>query len=140
MVAIFVNGSGQIEQSLDRTLHQCFLPSFTCFGWGVSEEKIKMWKVNRRQTTDAKWWQKLTLPLARWANNSLWWGQYMFLLTGLLSLSRTQLTRICIEVPNFIVYKNIYNLTPVDSDESKFRLSRIKFWSWDVESHIIYIR
>jgi hypothetical protein len=22
------------------------------FGWGVSEEKIKMWKVNGRQTTD----------------------------------------------------------------------------------------
>jgi hypothetical protein len=28
----------------------------------VSEEKIKMWKVNGRQTMDAKWWQKLTLP------------------------------------------------------------------------------
>jgi hypothetical protein len=36
---------------------------------GVSEEKIKMWKVNGRQTTDTKWWQKLTLPLARWAKN-----------------------------------------------------------------------
>jgi hypothetical protein len=24
----------------------------TSFGWGVSEEKIKMWKVNGRQTTD----------------------------------------------------------------------------------------
>ena len=36
---------------------------------GVSEEKIKMWKVNGRQTTDAKWWQKLTLPSARWAKN-----------------------------------------------------------------------
>ena len=35
----------------------------------VSEEKIKVWKVNGRQTTDAKWWQKLTLPLARWAKN-----------------------------------------------------------------------
>jgi hypothetical protein len=22
-------------------------------------EKIKMWKVNRPRTTDAKWWQKL---------------------------------------------------------------------------------
>ena len=30
---------------------------------------IKIWKVNGRQTTDAKWWQKLTLPLARWAKN-----------------------------------------------------------------------
>jgi hypothetical protein len=28
-----------------------------------------MWKVNddRRHTTDAKWWKKLTLPLARWS-------------------------------------------------------------------------
>jgi hypothetical protein len=34
---------------------------------GVSEEKIKMWKANGRQTTEAKWWQKLTLPIARWA-------------------------------------------------------------------------
>ena len=37
----------------------------------ILEEKIKMWKVNGRQTTDAKWWQKLTLSLARWANNWL---------------------------------------------------------------------
>jgi hypothetical protein len=26
------------------------LPSLTSFGWGVSEEKIKMWKVNGRRT------------------------------------------------------------------------------------------
>jgi hypothetical protein len=45
----------------------CFLPSFSSYGWGVSGEKIKMWKVNGRQTTDDKWWQKLTFPLARWA-------------------------------------------------------------------------
>ena len=64
MVAMFVNGSRHNEQSLERTFHRCFLPSFTSFGWGVSEEKIKMWKV---KTTDTKWWQKLTLPLARWA-------------------------------------------------------------------------
>jgi hypothetical protein len=75
--AMFVDGSGQNGQSLERTFHRWFLTSFTAFDWGVSEEKIKMWKVNerrttddRRQTTDAKWWQKLTLPLARWANNS----------------------------------------------------------------------
>jgi hypothetical protein len=42
MVAMFVNGSGQNGQSLERTFHRCFLPSFTSFGWGVSEEKIKM--------------------------------------------------------------------------------------------------
>ena len=73
MAAIFVNGSAQNEQSLERTFHRCFLPSFTSFGWGVSEEKIKMWKVNGRQTTDAKWWQKLTLPLARWAKQGHSW-------------------------------------------------------------------
>jgi hypothetical protein len=50
MAAMFVNESGQNEQSLERTFHRCFLPSFTSFGWGVSEEKIKMWKVNGRQT------------------------------------------------------------------------------------------
>jgi hypothetical protein len=49
-MADIVNGSGQNEQSLERTFHRCFLPSFTSFGWGVSEEKIKMWKVNGRQT------------------------------------------------------------------------------------------
>jgi hypothetical protein len=47
---MFVNGSGQNEQYLERTFHRCFLPSFISFGWGVSEEKIKMWKVNGRRT------------------------------------------------------------------------------------------
>ena len=50
MAAMFVIGSGQNEQSLERTFHRCFLTSFTSFGWGVSEEKIKMWKVNGRRT------------------------------------------------------------------------------------------
>jgi hypothetical protein len=42
MAAMFVDGSGQKEQSLERTFHRCFLPSFTSFGRAVSEEKIKM--------------------------------------------------------------------------------------------------
>jgi hypothetical protein len=42
VAAIFVNGSGRNEQSLERTFHRCFLPSFTSFGCAVSEEKIKM--------------------------------------------------------------------------------------------------
>ena len=42
MVAMFVNGLGQNEHSLERTFHRCFLPSFTSFGLGSSEEKIKM--------------------------------------------------------------------------------------------------
>jgi hypothetical protein len=42
VVVMFVNGSGQNEQSVERTFHRCFLPSFTSFGQAVSEEKIKM--------------------------------------------------------------------------------------------------
>ena len=40
VVAMFVNQSGQNEQSLQRTFHRCFLPSFGSFGKAVSEEKI----------------------------------------------------------------------------------------------------
>ena len=40
VVAMFVNGSGRNEQSLQRTFHRCFLPSFCSFGPEVSEEKI----------------------------------------------------------------------------------------------------
>jgi hypothetical protein len=36
MVAIFVNVSGQNEQSQQRTFHRCFLPSFGSFGQMVS--------------------------------------------------------------------------------------------------------
>ena len=50
VAAMFVNESGQNAQSLERTFHRCFLPSFSLFGWGVAEERIKMWKVNRRRT------------------------------------------------------------------------------------------
>jgi hypothetical protein len=32
LVAMFDNRSGQNEQSLERTFHRCFLPSFTSFG------------------------------------------------------------------------------------------------------------
>ena len=37
---MFVNRSGRNEQSLQRTFHRCFLPSFGSFGQVVSEEKI----------------------------------------------------------------------------------------------------
>jgi hypothetical protein len=40
VVAMFVNGSGQNEHSLERTFHRCFLPSFGSFGQTVSEMKI----------------------------------------------------------------------------------------------------
>jgi hypothetical protein len=53
VAAMFVNTcrSGQNEQSLERTFHRCFLPSFSSFGREVSEKKIKMWKFNGRWTT-----------------------------------------------------------------------------------------
>ena len=47
---MFTNRSGQNEQSVERTFHRCFLPSFSSFGWGISEEKIKLWKVNGQRT------------------------------------------------------------------------------------------
>ena len=40
LVAMFVNGSGQKVQSLQRTFHRCFLPSFGSFGKAISEENI----------------------------------------------------------------------------------------------------
>ena len=40
VVAMFINGSGRNEQSLQRTFHRCFLPSFGSFGLAVSEETI----------------------------------------------------------------------------------------------------
>ena len=70
MVAMFVNGSGQKEQTLERTFHRCFLPSFTSVGWGVSEEKIKMWKFNGRSTTyDGR------QVMARWAKKKSNFGK-----------------------------------------------------------------
>jgi hypothetical protein len=40
VAAMLVSGSGRNEQSLQRTFHRCFLPSFGSFGQAVSEEKI----------------------------------------------------------------------------------------------------
>ena len=40
VVAMFVNGSGQNEQSLQRIFHKCFLPSFGLFNKAVSKDKI----------------------------------------------------------------------------------------------------
>jgi hypothetical protein len=41
VVAMFVNGSGRNEQSLQRTFHRCFLPSFVSLGKAVSEKIFK---------------------------------------------------------------------------------------------------
>ena len=42
LAAIFAGGMGRNEETLQRTLHRCFLPSLVPFGTVVSEEKIKM--------------------------------------------------------------------------------------------------
>ena len=49
VVAMFVNGSGRNEQSLQRTFHRCFLSSFGSFGHVVSEEKIFLKQTNQKQ-------------------------------------------------------------------------------------------
>ena len=46
---MFVNGLGRNEQSLQRTFHRCFLPSFGSFGQAVSEEKIFKNQPNRNK-------------------------------------------------------------------------------------------
>ena len=49
VVAIFVNGLEINEQSLQRTFHRCFLPSFGSFGQAVSEEKFFQKSTNQKQ-------------------------------------------------------------------------------------------
>ena len=89
VVAMFVNRSGRNVHSLERTFHRCFLPSFNSFGWGFSEEKIKMWKENGWQTTDTKWWQKFILSLARFAkkNIKMWIVMYRINMLHYISIS-----------------------------------------------------
>ena len=54
VVAMFVNGSGPNEQSLQRTCHRCFLPGFGSFGKAVSEEKIFLnWPIRNK---NCLWW------------------------------------------------------------------------------------
>ena len=59
VAAMFVNGSGRNEQSLKRTCHRCFLPSFGSFGQAVSEEKIlKNWPIRNK---NCLWWPCLLM-------------------------------------------------------------------------------
>jgi len=41
VTAMFVNGSGRNEQSLQRTFHRCILPSFGSFSQAVSEKSFR---------------------------------------------------------------------------------------------------
>ena len=40
VAAMFVNGPGRNQQTLQKTFHKCFLPTFSSFGQAVSEGKI----------------------------------------------------------------------------------------------------
>ena len=56
---MFVYESGRNEQSLQRTFHRYFLPSFGSFGQAVSEEKIK--KNPPIRNKNYLWWPYLIM-------------------------------------------------------------------------------
>jgi hypothetical protein len=59
VAAMLVNGSGRNEQSLQRTFHRCFLPSFGSFEQTVSEEKNLKYQPIRNK--NRLWWPCLLM-------------------------------------------------------------------------------
>ena len=59
VATMLVNRSGQNEQSLQRTIHRCFPPSFGSFGQAVSEKKIK--KNRSIRNKNCLWWPCLVM-------------------------------------------------------------------------------
>ena len=49
VVAMFVNGLGQNQQSLQRIFHRCYLPNFSSFGKADSEKMIFQKSTNQKQ-------------------------------------------------------------------------------------------
>ena len=66
VAAMFINGSGQNEQSLQKTFHRCFLPSFGSFGQAVSEEKIFLNRPIRNK--NCLWWPCLLMDRDKMSN------------------------------------------------------------------------
>ena len=66
MAAIFVIGSGQNVQTLERTAHRCFLPSFGSFGQMVSEEKNL--KIRPIRNKNCLWWPRLLMDRDEMSN------------------------------------------------------------------------
>ena len=62
VVAMFVNGLGQNEHSLQRTFHRCFVPSFGSFGHVVSE---KLFRIRPIRNKNRLWWPCLLMELER---------------------------------------------------------------------------
>ena len=63
LAAILVGSRDQQTQFWKRAMQIPFHQSLVAIGPMVSEEKFKVYEGR----TDAKWWQKFTWPLARWA-------------------------------------------------------------------------
>ena len=68
VAAIFVNGSGRNEQSLQKTPHRCILPSFGSFGKAVSEEKIFF--RNPIRNKNCLWWPYLLTDWDEMSNHN----------------------------------------------------------------------
>jgi hypothetical protein len=63
---MFVNGSGQNVQTLEKTAHRCFLPSFGSFGQTVSEEKnLKNQPIRNKSRL---WWSCLLMDRDEMSN------------------------------------------------------------------------
>ena len=57
VAVMFVNGSGQNVQSLERTFYRCFLPSFSSLAAGFQRRRLKCEKLmddRRRTPSDGK--------------------------------------------------------------------------------------
>jgi hypothetical protein len=65
VVAMFVNGSGRIEQSLQRTFHRCSLPSVGSFGQVVSEKIFRNQPIRNK---NCLWWPCLLLDRDEMSN------------------------------------------------------------------------
>ena len=66
VATMFVNQSGQNEQSLQRTFHRCFLPSFGSSGLAVSEEKFFLNQPYRNK--NCLWWSCLLMDRDKMCN------------------------------------------------------------------------
>ena len=85
---------------------------------------------DRRRTTDAKWWQKLTLPLARWAKQQLIWNHFSWKYSTMIFKSwsskrptgKTRFQDICFNVSyhHFLQYFSYILTTKLNGGE-KFR-------------------
>jgi Zn-finger protein len=65
MAALFVNGSGRNVQSLCRTLHSCFLPSFGSFGQAI---KRRFFRNRPNKNKNCLWWPCLLMDQDEMSN------------------------------------------------------------------------